>query len=76
MISLSAYKPAKISISLLSSVSLTIAFLVLAVFPTTMPLLFFLPSMFMVFDRVICATSVGFRKKGKRVRRDLTTEAG
>ena len=35
-----------------------------------------LPSMFMVFDRVICVTSVGFRKKGKQVRRDLTTEAG
>lgn len=35
-----------------------------------------LPSMFMIFDKVICVTSVGFRKKEKRIRRNLTVEAG
>ncbi len=35
-----------------------------------------LPSMFMVFDRLICLTSAGFRKKEERVRREWKTEAG
>ena len=49
MISVSlSYKPAKISMSLLSAVNVTIAFLVLAVLPVTIPRLLFLPSMFMV----------------------------
>lgn len=33
--------------------------------------IFILPSMFMIFDRVICATSVGFRKKEQRVKAGL-----
>lgn len=35
-----------------------------------------LPSMFMIFDRVICMTSAGFRKKGKQVSGALKAEAG
>jgi len=28
--------------------------------------IFILPSMFMIFDKLICATSMGFRKKKRR----------
>ncbi|MDE6924587.1 MAG: MMPL family transporter, partial [Acetatifactor sp.] len=35
-----------------------------------------LPSMFMIFDRVICMTSAGFRKKEKGGRKEQQTEAG
>ncbi len=54
---IASYRPAKISISLLSAVRVTIAFLVLAVLPTTIPRLLFLPSAFRVFTLATLAPS-------------------